>query len=148
MPKNKKALKGLFINGLPSPSVVVPIRTGSGISAPCMFPPGVVEATAIEVSPMIPFEIRTIVCEIVPIAVVAVPGGIVIVGVAREVCFTDGGVGIVSAFIDGSRCGVDRSRCYIHSGARDTETDMRIYIDLGVTFGSDEAGGYNSGKDQ
>ena len=128
--------------------MVVPICAGSGISTPCAFPPGMVEATAIEVFPVVPLEIRAIVCEVVPIAVVTVPGGIVIVGVAREVCFTDSRVGIVSAFIDGGGCGVDRSRSDIYSGARDTETDMCIYVHLGITFGSDEAGGYDSGEDQ
>ena len=64
-----------------------------------MCEPCVVEATTIEISPVVSFEVRTVVFEVETIPVVTVPGRIVIISIAGEIRFKDGGGRIVSACI-------------------------------------------------
>lgn len=137
---------------VPPTAVVIPF-------AALVFESFMVEPAAIEVVPVVSFEIGAIVFEVEAVAIVAVPGGVVIVGVAGEFGLADGRSCIVSTlvhrggfinggrFINGSRF-VNRGRCDIYPGARDTEADVRVYKNLGITFGSDEAGGYNGRKDE
>ena len=120
--------------------------------------PCVVEATMIEISPVVSFEERTIVCEVETIPVVTIPGRVVIIGIAGEIRFEHGGGGIVAVRIyrGGSGiaainygCGGDKGPAY--NGEPDTcmpESDAGADINLGITFGSDEAGGYDGCEDK
>jgi hypothetical protein len=67
-----------------------------------MCEPRVVEATVIEISPVVSFEERTVVFKVETIPVVAVPGRIVIIGIAWEIGFDHRRSGIVSACVNGS----------------------------------------------
>jgi hypothetical protein len=59
------------------------------VEATVMFEPGVVKSTMVEVSPVVSFEERTVVCEVETIMVVTVPGRIVIISVSGEIRFTN-----------------------------------------------------------
>jgi hypothetical protein len=59
--------------------------------------PRVVEATMIEISPVVSFEERAVVIEVETIPVVTVPGRIIIISIAGEIGFKHRGSGIVSA---------------------------------------------------
>jgi hypothetical protein len=117
-------------------------------------PTVMVEATAIEIPPVFSFKVGTIVLEVDAIAIVATPGGVLIVDVAGVLGFTNGRRRIVSTVIFGcwlliyrGRLFIHRCRCDIYPGAGNPEADMGIYVYLGITFGSDEAGAYNGGED-
>ncbi len=133
-----------FINStslLPPPSV----------EATVMFEPVVVKTTAVEISPVVPFEERTVVFEVETIAVVAVPGRIIIICISGEISFTDRRCGIVSACIyrSGGICaGVYDRRSDIDPGYRYPHANAGGDKYLGITFSSDEAGGYNCGKNK
>jgi hypothetical protein len=99
-----------------------------------------IEPAMIEVSGMISIEERTIVLEIDPVAIVTAPGRIVIISISGEIGFDDGGSGIVA------RGGYRRTN--VNPGGRNTETNMRADEYLRIAFSSDEAGGYNGGKDK
>jgi hypothetical protein len=93
------------------------------------------------VKPMVSHEDGAIVFVINPVPEVTVPGRVAIVSVTGELIFIHYGRGsrsIYSAIHD--RCG--KSHTYM------PETDMGIDIDLGITSGSDEAGGYNGCEDK
>jgi len=107
--------------------------------------PCVVEATMIEISPVVSFEERTIVCEVETIPVVTVPCRIVIISIAWEIRFEDGGGCIISA------CEYRSDKGPANNGEPDTytpEPDTRAHINLSITFGSDEAGGYDGCEDK
>ena len=106
--------------------------------------PGAVKAAMFRICPMVSFEKGAIVFEVEPVPVVAVPGGIVIIGISGEIGFTDGRCGIISAGVYGSG-GIISGCGDVDPGSGNTETDMRTYEYLCGTFGSDQAGGYNSG---
>ena len=125
-----------------------------------VFVPGMVEGPAIKICPVIPFEIRTVVCIVETVAEVAVPGRIVIVGISGIISFTyyRCGGGSVSIFIlvdrswflvNGSRLLIYYGRCsYIYPGAGKAETKMCVDINLGISAAGKETGGYNRGKDK
>ena len=150
MPRRKKGPKALFFNvlGPLPPSVAIPVTP----AAPFVFPSRVVKPATVEIGSVVSFEERAGVLEVDPVAVVAVPGRVVIVDITGVVGFTNGGRCIV-AVIGGSglfvyRCGggVNRSRCDVYPGAGNAKTDVCIYVYLRIAFGSDEASGYDSGE--
>ena len=118
----------------------------------------VVEAAMREISPVVPFEERTVVFEVETIPVVTVPGRIVIISISGEIRFKNGRSRIVSACVyrSGSDIaaiyyGCGRNKGPANNGEPDTcmpESDAGADIDLGITFGSDEAGGYDGCKDK
>jgi hypothetical protein len=109
-----------------------------------MFPTPVVKPAAVEIGSVVSFEPGTIVLEVDPVAVVAVPGGVVVIDIAGVLGFTNIGGGVVSTVIGrrglvidrgrfliyGSRSGVNRGRCNIHPRTGDTKADVRVYIYL------------------
>jgi hypothetical protein len=116
-----------------------------------MFEPAVVETTTVEISPMVSFEERTIVFEVETIPVVPVPGRIIIISIAGEFGFTDSGGCIVSTLVyrSGSVCaGINHRRSDIDPGCGYAKTYAGADKNLGITFGSDEAGGYDGCKDK
>jgi hypothetical protein len=123
-----------------------------------MCPPGVIEPTMIEICGVISVESATIVFEIDPVMIVTIPGRIIVVSIARELCFDHSRSGIVPPCINRSGSNISRSGriysgcrdsgSYINSGSRNPETNMRAYEYLRIAFSSDEAGGYNGGKDK
>ena len=94
-----------------------------------MCKPGVVEATMVEISPVLSFEKRTIVFEVETIPVVAVPGRIIIIGIPWKIGFTDGGSDI-------------------DPGCGDANANAGSDKYLGITFCRDQARGYNRCKDE
>jgi hypothetical protein len=111
----------------------------------------VVKTTTVEISPVLSFEERAIVFEIEAIPIVAVPGRIIIVRIAREIGFTDGRSGIVSASIYGSWSiciSIHDRRSDIDSWHGDAHAKTGADIYLGIAFGSDEAGGDYGCKDE
>jgi hypothetical protein len=123
-----------------------------------MCEPCAVEATMIEIGPVISFEERTVVIEVETIPVVTVPGRVVIISIAGEIRFEHGGGCIVAACV--YRSGSDvaainygrrSDKRPANNGKPDTcmpESDTGADINLGITFGSDEAGGYDGCKDK
>ena len=116
-----------------------------------MFPMCVVKCPMIEISGVVSVEEGAIVFEINPVVKVTIPGRIIIISIAGEICFDDGGSGIVAICIDRSGridngCG-DRG-ADINVGNRNTDTNMRTDDYLRIAFAGDEAGGYNGGKDK
>ena len=137
--------------------IITPVTIPAMPIATFMFPTVMIEATAIKVSPVVPFEIGPVVGEIYPVMIVAVPGRIVIVSIAGVFGLALGGWCIVAAVIfrDGSRSGrigvtvnYGRGSGNNHPGTGYMKADAGAYIDLGIAFGSDEAGGYNGGEDE
>jgi hypothetical protein len=123
----------------------------------------VVETVAGEIGAVIPFEIRPVVSKVVPVAIVAVPGGVVVVSIPGVFRLTHFGSGIVATAISGliiygllifrlivygSGSGVDGSGCDVHPGAGNAKAYMGVYIDLRIAFGSDEASGYDCGENK
>jgi hypothetical protein len=113
-----------------------------------------VKTPAVEIGPVVSFEVGAVVIEVDAVTVVAGPGGVVIVNIAGIFGFTHVRCGVVTAIVFGRivywcRCGgsINRSWCNIHPGAGDTKADVGVYVYLGVAFGSDEAGGNNGGED-
>ncbi len=125
--------------------------------ATVMFKTGMVKTSSVEIGPVIPFEIGTIMGIIKPIPVVTIPGRIVIIGISGIIVFIDDGCGGISILINrgGSisigvdRCRsisilvnrgglINRSRCIdwcghcpnIYMGAGYPEAYMGIYKDL------------------
>jgi hypothetical protein len=142
------------------------IAAATGPATPVMSPSCVVEATVVEVGPVISFEVRPVVLKVCPVPVMAIPCRVVVIDVTGVFGLANCGRCIVSAVI--GRCGlivygvgllVDRcglfihrgrgrvngSRCDVDPGAWNTETDMRIDIYLGIAVGSNETGGHGSG---
>ena len=123
-----------------------------------MYPVGVIEPAMIEICGVISVESAPIMFEIDPVMIVTIPGRIIVVSIAGELGFDNGRSGIVTPRINGSGCNIGRSgriyhRCrysgsYINPGSRNPETNMRAYEYLRIAFSSDEAGGYNGGKDK
>jgi hypothetical protein len=119
-----------------------------------VYEPGVVEMTAIEVGPVVSFKERMVMCEIETIPVVTVPGRVVIVGVSGELRFTDRRSGIITVRIDGSGYWrisgtVNNGRgSYNETRSRNPESNVCANENLGITFCSDEAGGYDSGENK
>lgn len=127
----------------------------------------VVERTIVWVFPE---KCRAIVFKVDAVAEVAVPYRVVIVGIARKFAVVDGGrtvsrIGINGCrcrCVNGSRCGVNRSRCYISAavdgsavvgtvvdGCGDTDpdrTETGADIDLGVAFCCEKGTGYDGCK--
>lgn len=129
-------------------SVVIPAAPGTFVVIPL-----VIETVSIKISPVVSFEIRPVVAEIYAVAVVSIPGRIVIIGISRILGFTRGRRRIIATviFLGGSGCiGVavfygSRSSDN-HPGTRDMETEAGANINLGITFCGDEACGYNGGE--
>ncbi len=116
-----------------------------------MFPMCVVKCPMIEVSGVVSVEERAIVFEIDPVAKVTIPGRITIIGISWEICFDDRRSGVVAICINRSGCidnGCGDGGADINPGSGYTETYMRTDDYLRITFASDEAGGYNGGKDK
>jgi hypothetical protein len=116
-----------------------------------MFKTGMIEPTMVEICGMVSIEERAIVFEIDPVAIVTAPGRIVIIGISGEICFDDGRTGIIAACVYRGACvdhGCGYSGSYIDPGCGNTETNMRAYEYLRIAFSSDEAGGYDGGKDK
>jgi hypothetical protein len=111
----------------------------------------VVKSTAVEIGPVVSFEERTIVFKVEPIPVVPVPGRVVIISIAGEFGFANSGCCIVSACVNrsGSVCtGIYDRRGDIYPWCGYAKTYAGSDKNLGITFGSDEAGGYDSCKDK
>jgi hypothetical protein len=142
-----------------SPTVVKP----PAITA-VMVKTRVVKTSAVEISPMVSFEKRTVVLEVYAVPVVTVPRWVVVVDVSGVIGFTNLRIGIIAAvifrrglFVDG--CGlfihgllIDYRRCYgrgadVYPSTGYAKTDVCIYIYLGVAFRSDETCGCNGGED-
>jgi hypothetical protein len=123
-----------------------------------MCEPCAVEAATIEISPVVSFKERTVVFEIETIPVVTVPGRIVIISIAGEIRFKNARGRIVSASV--YRSGSDiaainygrrSDKGPANNGEPDTcmpESDAGADINLGITFGSDKAAGYDGCKDK
>jgi hypothetical protein len=110
------------------------------MEAAIMHEPCVVEATMIEISPVVSFEERTVVFEVETIPVVTVPCRIVIISIAWEI-----------RFIATINYGCRSDKGPANNGEPDTytpEPDTRAHINLRITFGSDEAGGYDGCEDK
>jgi hypothetical protein len=130
-----------YLTGLPPAAVKAAV-----VCEPCM-----VEAAAIEIRSMVSFEERTIVFEVETIPVVAVPGRIVVVCVSGEIGFTDSRGRIVSACVyrSGSDIAcINNRRMNIDSWRGYAKTYAGADENLGITFGSDEASGYDGCKDK
>jgi hypothetical protein len=116
--------------------------------------PGVVEMTTIKVAPMVSFKQRTVVFEVETISVVTVPCRVVIIGVSGEIGFTDCRSGIITVCINRCGCGRisgtvnDGCGSYHDTGSRNPESDVCANEYLGITFSSDEAGGYDDGENK
>jgi hypothetical protein len=124
--------------------------------------PYVVETATVEIGPVVPCEERLIVPIVNVVTEVAVPGGVVIVGIPGEIGIADdfGSADVGILVNDRGRCGRisigvnNGAGCDIYPGGRRnehprtgyTETDTRIYVYLGIAFCSDQAGGYNGGE--
>jgi hypothetical protein len=102
-------------------------------------PPSAVIEPAVK--PVISLKRRTVMLVINPVPEMSVPCRVAIISVPGELIFID--------YRGGSRS--------IYSGINDRcrnsytympESDMSIDIDLGITSGSDEAGGYNGCEDE
>jgi len=122
-----------------------------------MLPAPVIEAAAIEIGPVVSFEIWPVVGEVNAVAVVTVPGWIVIIGISGEIGLACGGRCIVAAVIfrrGGRRIGITVNNGggngggYNDSRSGNPEADAGAYVYLGIAFGRDEAGGYNGGEHQ
>jgi hypothetical protein len=124
---NKKRAYGPFL-------LLVIFLPPSSVEATVMFEPGVVKTFPVEISPMVPFEERTVVFEVETIPVVAVPGRIVIISISGEIGFTNGWSGIVSAHID--------------PWYGDAYPNVGANVNLRIAGGGDEAGGYEDGEDK
>jgi hypothetical protein len=121
------------------------------VEAAVMFKPCVVKSTMEEISPVVPFEERTIVFEVEPIPVMPVPGRVVIISIAGEVGFADSRGCIVSVCVyrSGSICtGIYDRGGDIYPWCGYAKTYAGSDKNLGITFGSDEAGGYDGCKDK
>jgi hypothetical protein len=108
------------------------------------FEPYTVKTSAVEVSSIVPVEIRAIVFVVDAVTVVAVPYGVVVVSIPGVLCLIDdcrGRLGtivlIVSIVILVYGCGcrvllIDygrrRRRCNIHSAYRKVEADVDRYL--------------------
>jgi hypothetical protein len=108
-----------------------------------VYEPGVVEMTAVKVGPVVSFKERTVVFEVETIPVVTIPGRVVIVGITGEIGFTNSRSGIIAIGINRYGCGSDHD-----TGGRNPKSYVCTDEYLGITFGSDEAGGYNGGEDK
>ena len=118
-----------------------------------MFPMCVVKCPMIEISGVVSVEEGAIVFKINPVVKVTIPGRIIIICIAGEICFVNGGSGIVAIRIDRSGCRCIDNGCGdrgadINVGNRNTDTNMRTDDYLRIAFAGDEAGGYNGGKDK
>jgi hypothetical protein len=128
-----------------------------------------VKTAMVEVAIMLSFKERAIVCIVVMIAIVPVPGGIVIINIPGEFIFIYDGIttflvcrgGRITVVVDRrgligrsrlinyrSRGDIGGSGRNINPRAGDTEANVRIDINLGITLGSDETGSYYDGEDQ
>lgn len=110
--------------------------------------PVVVKTTMVKIIPVFLFEVRTVMFEIEAVPIVAVPGRIIIVGIAREFGFTNLRSGIVSACIFRSRgvcVAINDRRSDVDSGYRHAYTKAGTDIHLGIALCSDKAGGYDCG---
>jgi hypothetical protein len=119
-----------------------------------VYEPGVVEMTAVKVGPVVSFKERTVVFEVETIPVVTIPGRVVIVGITGEIGFTNSRSGIIAIGINRYGCGriggtVNNGCGSDHdTGGRNPKSYVCTDEYLGITFGSDEAGGYNGGEDK
>jgi len=119
---------------IPTPSVTP--------AAAIVFPASVVKPAAIEIGSVVSFKPGTVVLEVDPVTIVAIPGRVLIVCIAGILGFTNIGGGIISTigrilvinrgrlFIYGSGSGVNGGRCNIHPRTGDTKADVRVYIYL------------------
>jgi hypothetical protein len=99
------------------------------MKATVVYEPGVVEMTAIKVSPVVSFKERTIVFEVKTVPVVTIPGRVVIVSVPGEIGFTDRGSGIIAIRID--RCGRWRIGGTVNNGGWSDNDPGCGYIEPG-----------------
>jgi len=111
------------------------------------FESSTVKPSAVEISSVVPVEIRTVVFVVYPVTVVAIPYGVVIVSIPGEFCFIDDCCGrlgaivlVVPIIILVHRCRrrillIDnrrrRGRCgYIYPCSGNAKSDMGTYIYL------------------
>lgn len=116
------------------------------------FEPCMVKPSAVEIASMVPFEIRAIVFIVDPVAVVAIPYGVVIVNIPGEFVLIDNGAGsgriaiavlavsvlVVLILIYRSGSGIlliyygGRGRCaHIYPDSGNAETSVDIYLGIG-----------------
>jgi hypothetical protein len=127
--------------------------------------PGAIKTSSVEIRPVFSFKVRTIVGVIVTVAIVTIPGGVVIINIPGEFIFVNDGVTLIGVCGRGGRCisvivgrrllidnrgrsNVSRSGRNIYPCAGDTEADMCVNVNLGITLRRDEAGGYDGGKNE
>jgi hypothetical protein len=172
-----KTATAIFAVGIPmpepasiGPAVIEPASIRPAVFKPSaitavMVETGVIKTSTVEIGAVVPFENGAVVLEVYAIPVVTVPGGVIIIDVSREIGFAHSGVGVIAAiidwrrlFINGCRLCVDRLLLiyyrrrhrrsdYVDPPAGYAKSNMCIYIDLGVAFGSDETRGCNGGED-
>jgi len=140
------------------------------MTASVMLEPSVIKAAAIEVRPVVPVEIRTIVFIVDPVTVVAIPNGIVVIHIPGELGLIDDGgrrrsitalaitvltiiilvILVLAYWCRGRRrillinYGRRRGRSNINPTGRDVEPDMDRY--LRVSRSSDQGTGKDCGK--
>jgi hypothetical protein len=139
-------------------------------SAKVVFVPVVVKSAVVEICIVLSFEIRAIVRVVPTVMVVALPYRVIVVNISGELRFISSLSTLVGSrgifvIVYGSRgrscvyrrllidyrgCGgiISGSGRDIHSRAGDTEADVGVDINLRIAFSSDEAGGYNGGKNE
>jgi hypothetical protein len=139
-------------SAIPKSTVHIPAidDTASPISGPAptativsLAEPAIVKTTAIKISGIPSFEKWPIVGIVIVIAVVAVPGRIVIISISGEFFFIPyraGSVGISIWIL------VNGRRRRIYRPHRDGKTNMRIHVYLRVAIDGHQAGPYESRK--
>jgi len=126
----------------------------------------VIKTSSVEIFPVFSFKIRAIVGIVPTVAIVSVPGRVVVINIPGVFIFINDGITLIlvnrgrgrSIFIVVCGRGLINNRrrgSYIGGSGRninsctgDTEADMCVNVNLRITSGSDEAGGYNGGKNE
>jgi len=119
------------------------------VSATCVpftFKPFVVKTSTVEVSSVVPVEIRAIVFVVDAVTEVAVPNGVVVISIPGVLGLIDNCCGRLCAIVlivsivilvDGCRSRIllidyrRRGRCNIHSAYRKVESDVDRYLGVG-----------------
>ena len=124
---------------IPSAVFASVVVISSATVKPLMFEPFVVKTSTVEVFSVVPVEIGAVVFIIDPVAEVAVPNGVVIISISREIIFIYDGRRSLSIFVLtlAYRSGRilflvnyrrRRGRCYIHPAGRDIEPYVYRYL--------------------
>lgn len=137
-------------------------KSPASVEAVVTCEPCVVEASMVEISPMVSFKERTVVFEVETIPKVTVPGRVVVVRISGEFIVVDDcrcwcidrsvdrRGGNISAAVDDRaveiRPVIDRESDSYVANSCVTKTGADIY--LGIAFGSDQAAGYDGGEEK